>query len=567
MDNNNWIYEKISEASQAAQKAYIIYLSCITYSALTIATISDLQIITNDKVMLPILGIQLPIDGFFLITPIILLIFYIYFQIYQSHLIKLLNKLTELNLTDFKLKYYPWILNILIFNPQGFSGFLHRIIYKSTVWWSLPLCLFFFPLAYIKKHDIFVASLLGLFPAFGTSIVLYFWISQEKILNKNKPKQAAIFKDFEINTKLLFIFREYGKILLALFIIAFTAIFYTEALQAIKEKRPGYALINKFIFAKLENIILGDNNIRYNLDHIDLYGATLNYVSLKNANIRDASFNYAKISNCNFDGTDFSGTNFNNAFLNENTFKKAKFNGASLDSTHSALFIDRGDSTTYYQRMKYEKHSNDFSEAEFRNSSIKNAFFSGANFSECNFNGVDIDNTTFENSNFNKSFFTDHIGLPNNKLLSITNSTFRRNNMDSLVFNSWRGAFQKNTLIHNKIRNSIFNMVDMTSTIFLGNILSGTDFNTSNLSGVRFWDEKHPNYEYNIIESTNHIMYSTFFLSKNPIKNNLKQVADVKRFISCKMDSTLLNALNTHYPSLIKSQTPLNFKPETIWEH
>ena len=89
---SDWIYDKITETSKMAQKVYAIYLSGVAYGLLTIFTITDLQLVVNERIRLPIINMDLPVTVFFVLTPIMLLVSYFYFQIYHFNAVDLIRK-------------------------------------------------------------------------------------------------------------------------------------------------------------------------------------------------------------------------------------------------------------------------------------------------------------------------------------------------------------------------------------------------------------------------------------------------------------------------------------------
>ena len=65
----NRLLDNTAEASKNARRIYIIYVSFLLYCALTVVSISDRQIILNDAVSLPILRMDVPLNGFFILAP------------------------------------------------------------------------------------------------------------------------------------------------------------------------------------------------------------------------------------------------------------------------------------------------------------------------------------------------------------------------------------------------------------------------------------------------------------------------------------------------------------------
>ena len=77
----------VEEASRNARKLFLSMLLVCAYSLLTAATTTDAALVTNSGTSpLPIIGSQIPIVEFYMVTPVLLLGFYIYFHLYSQRL-------------------------------------------------------------------------------------------------------------------------------------------------------------------------------------------------------------------------------------------------------------------------------------------------------------------------------------------------------------------------------------------------------------------------------------------------------------------------------------------------
>jgi len=64
-DPPSWLLDNLAEASKNAKKIYLVYLSFIAYCVLTVANTTDRQLILNSTTRLPIVNIDISINGFF----------------------------------------------------------------------------------------------------------------------------------------------------------------------------------------------------------------------------------------------------------------------------------------------------------------------------------------------------------------------------------------------------------------------------------------------------------------------------------------------------------------------
>src|SRR5262244_818364 len=82
------------EAARLAQNLYLSFLLLGTYIAIIIWSTTDVQLLKVSPVTLPLLNVQLPIVGFYIVVPWLLLL--IYFNL-LLHLTFLADKLHQLN--------------------------------------------------------------------------------------------------------------------------------------------------------------------------------------------------------------------------------------------------------------------------------------------------------------------------------------------------------------------------------------------------------------------------------------------------------------------------------------
>jgi hypothetical protein len=84
----------IDEASKHACRIYYLYIGLLVYCALTVVNITDRQITLKDeKAHLPILNINVSVEGFFIIAPIIAMLVFTYMQLHLYRLKGLIEKI------------------------------------------------------------------------------------------------------------------------------------------------------------------------------------------------------------------------------------------------------------------------------------------------------------------------------------------------------------------------------------------------------------------------------------------------------------------------------------------
>ncbi len=80
--NPKWIIDNIAEASRNARAIYLLFIGFLAYCAITVVNTKDRQLILNGTSHLPIINIDVPLNGFFLLSPLIAIIVFIYLQLY-----------------------------------------------------------------------------------------------------------------------------------------------------------------------------------------------------------------------------------------------------------------------------------------------------------------------------------------------------------------------------------------------------------------------------------------------------------------------------------------------------
>jgi kumamolisin len=154
----------VKDISSNAQKLFIAMLAACLYSWLTIATTTDVNLVTNRATSsLPVIQTTIPIVGFFYIAPLLLLCAYFYFHFYLQKLWDELGALPAI-FPDGKPLYSkadPWLLGDLVRvhsrNLKKRTPFLSNLqIWISVVlaWWIVPLTLLMFWARYLVRHEL-----------------------------------------------------------------------------------------------------------------------------------------------------------------------------------------------------------------------------------------------------------------------------------------------------------------------------------------------------------------------------------------------------------------------------
>jgi hypothetical protein len=153
----------IAEATSNAQKLFIAMLGGCLYSWLTIGTTKDAALLTNSASSpLPIIGTALPIVGFYLVAPVLLVALYFYFHLNMQRLWEALADLPAVFPDGRPLDKMadPWLLNGLVrahfFRLRDQRPPLSRMQQWLSIllaWWVVPMTLFVFWGRFLPRHD------------------------------------------------------------------------------------------------------------------------------------------------------------------------------------------------------------------------------------------------------------------------------------------------------------------------------------------------------------------------------------------------------------------------------
>src|SRR5215510_4857568 len=84
------------EAARLAQNVYLSFLLLGTYIAIIIGSTTDVQLLKVSPVTLPLLNVQLPIIGFYVVVPWLLLLFYFNLLLHLTFLAQRLHRLNAI---------------------------------------------------------------------------------------------------------------------------------------------------------------------------------------------------------------------------------------------------------------------------------------------------------------------------------------------------------------------------------------------------------------------------------------------------------------------------------------
>ena len=234
---------QVKEISQRAQKLFLsILLGCV-YCWLTIATTTDLELITNSgSSPLPIIQTKIPIATFYWAAPLILLSLYFWFHLYLQRLWEDLSELPAVFPDGRTLdkKVHPWLISGMVRSHvqllKAKRPALSRtqgVISWFLAWWLVPITFLAIWARYIPRHDETVTY--GIHIAVLTISFTAAWLLRWLARNTLRGKKTFSVSGKEIWTSL----PAWRPTLITLSSLGFFVIsFYTLSYWVIEGDRP-----------------------------------------------------------------------------------------------------------------------------------------------------------------------------------------------------------------------------------------------------------------------------------------------------------------------------------------
>ena len=400
----------IEEVTVSGRKVFFIMLLAIAYTWLTIATTSDVDLLTNAATSpLPIILTELPIAGFYWAAPLVLLGFYVYFHL---HLQRLWEDLAALpayfpdgrSVDD---KAHPWLLTGLI---TAYSKHLRsmrlplsgaqNLISIVLAWYAIPITLGALWLRYLPRHDWVGTS----FHVFGLMFVavagIVFYRLSVATLSGSKQLQNHLFTIRSHNISML----SEGMILTTIFVLlpvlsygvlslnlqpnvfdprAWTPkVFFSLGYNPFAEFRAKDVSIRSDLWSEQSSLMEGVKGVNLksaDLHHLDgseafmvkadLRKAKLQVSNLELADLRQARLQDADLRQANLLQVDLRSAQLSDADLEGAVLLRANLEGAQLRRA------DLKEAFLNYADLR----SADLSMADLRNAHLSNADLRKAN--------------------------------------------------------------------------------------------------------------------------------------------------------------------------------------------
>lgn len=358
---------------------FSIYAGLIVYFSITVLGISDRQISIEKMVRLPILNLNMSLNGFFLSVPLLAIFLYVCFQLY-------LYKMRASH--D---------------NPEaGWNGKVIKAVTVFLLWGSLPVFLFLTAFKYVKTHDPVLSYVIGSSPIVSTLIVLGLRYKFEletkiRVLRRTIFRIMPVLSVMAIEAGLLLFLIPWARAgLFPKYFVGRIGGFFRQMvcvdlshqnLITEPEEHDKHLPWGKFERCHLEGAVLRDTV----LIRANLKGAFLKNSDMAFAVLEEADLSLANLFQVNFWNADLRGANLFQAdlfgaFLRQADLRRANLKEANL--RYSRLFL------ADFQEA-------DLSYVDARFADFWTANFQGADLSHANLQGISLNKSNFERANLN----------------------------------------------------------------------------------------------------------------------------------------------------------------------
>lgn len=329
----------IGEISKAGSHLHLLLVGACLYSVIAACNVAEADFISGTaSIKLPAADdVVLPVVGFFLVGPFVILIVFTFFHLYLNklwqHLSWLPAKFNDGSSLDSKI--YPWVLSAPVdFNfpvlAQRLSPFnwISLAVTVISAWFVAPLTCIVFWYGYLRRHDWIGTSWQLFFIWVATLLALYFYEKSAEILNGTPEfveKQPARFRSG----------------------VAFSVILIAAFLLMSIVAHSGPRIPHDFIYADLNGETL--SNVKgdwdgerlgfvsgRNFSHASFHGAAARQVkmpkaNLSNCDVDEANFESADLREANLAGAKFKNTVLSSARLDEIDFRSTSFDHCTLN--------------------------------------------------------------------------------------------------------------------------------------------------------------------------------------------------------------------------------------------
>jgi len=396
--------ETVEKTSQNARKIFFAMLSGCVYSWLTIATTTDVRLLTNTSSSpLPIIGTEIPIAWFYITAPLVLISLFLYFHFYLLGLWESLAGLPAIFPDGKRLdeRAYPWLLNRLVRkhfkrlkDDRPIMAKLQELIVIILAWWVVPITMTGFWLRYLVRHELIGTSIHIFLLFFSVTFSLIFFRLCKAILQRDEIETFS-FKNF-LHDKISYYVILIGFVLIFSSFVGFSIWGADFREKDISIKPSDYYKIET-VEKQIESVKGADLKGR-NLNNADMYDAFLVKTDLRGASLKSADLKGVNLQKANLEGADLRKANLQGANLQEANLQGANLQKALLYKAN--LQEANLESANLQEAILQEAN---LQEANLESANLQKANLHGANLQKAKLRGVNLQEANLNTTNLQKT--------------------------------------------------------------------------------------------------------------------------------------------------------------------
>ena len=343
--------------SQHAQRLFLAILAACIYTWLTIAVTTDANLLTNSASSpLPIIQTEIPIAGFYVAAPIILLGVYLYFQLYTLRLWERLAKLPAMFPDGASLdEKVDWLFIGLV--RKHFANLtpsrppLWRVqtaMSALVVRWLVPLTLLGLWGRYLTRHEPWGTLLHVMLIAIAVSTAFWFQRLTGKAFRRREAQRIADYRSWKSRRSLKLLGIVLLSVIMGVGLVHFSFWGISGGVRAdlarvdVSTKPPGWTGADEQVHsvkgASLRGVDLRQARAnRVFLANADLEEANLSEADLTEADLRMANLNKARLRGAYLNSSNLRGVRLRYAVLSSTDLWQANLDQANLEG--ATLFI------------------------------------------------------------------------------------------------------------------------------------------------------------------------------------------------------------------------------------
>ncbi len=347
--------DAVKGISDSAQKLFVGMLGACLYSWLTIGTTTDVSLITDRASSpLPIIQASIPIVGFYVIAPVLLLGVYFYFHFYLQKLWEELGSLPAIfpDGRPLQAKADPWLLSDLVRShfyklsqDRPLISHIQKWISVLLAWWLVPVTLLLFWARYLPRHDYWGTGFHTATLAISiTAAVFWHRLSGETL--RGRERRPFVWQSAVARPK------AYTPLIVTLALAGFFIVFAIGVISGTRSSKWDHDwwrettgprtwaphLLQTFHFSPFANLRGADLSVKPanwtgkgDSDAEAVSGAQMNGVDLREADLTNAFLVGALLNDAHFEGADLLSADLRNAELVDAHLERADLLGARLD--------------------------------------------------------------------------------------------------------------------------------------------------------------------------------------------------------------------------------------------